>query len=191
MTRRLRVVDRLGTVVLGLVLLGAGLLALDWRYEVVLDLPRAVSTDAADDLVGTSWWPWAFAGGTVVLGLVGLWWLLAHLARPGPSSHRLRGSGGAGSLDADLRSVADGCAKRLEQLAPVVDARGRTTVVRRLPVVEVRARIDPYADPAELTAAAAAVTADVEAAFPDGDVGCRVLLDAPRPARRARRSRVR
>lgn len=191
MTARVRRLDRVVVLLVGLGLVAAGLSGLDWRYGWLLDRPTAVDTDPLGEVVAAGWWPWAAAAGGVVLGLLGLWWLLAHLRRPGPSSVRLRGSDAAGLLDADLRSVASACADGLAADAAVLGVRGTTVTVGSRTVVQLTGRIDPYADPAGVTDAVARCTADLAAAFPGHDLTCRVVLDAPRRSRTGRRTRVR
>lgn len=191
MTGRMRVLDRGVVLLVGLALLAAGLVGLDWRYGWLLDLRDRVDTGQASDVVTTEWWPWAAAGGGVVLGLLGLWWLLAHLRRPGPSSRRLDGSDATGLLEADLRSVAAACADRLAAQAPVLGVRGSTRTVGSRTVVLLSGQVDPYADPASVTDAVAQCADDLAAAFPGEDLTCRVVLDAPRRPRAGRRTRVR
>lgn len=190
MTGRLRLVDRLVVLLVGLALLAVGLLGLDWRYDGlsdVTDLPERLDTSPTADVVTTTWWPWAAAAGGIVLGLVGLWWLLAHLRRPGPASRRLAGSGPTGVLDVDLRSVASACAERFATQAPVLAVRGTTRTIGSRTVVLLTGQVDPYADPASLADAATRCAADLAAAFPDEGLTCRVVLDAPRrPGRRVR-----
>lgn len=191
MNRRLRVLDRVVVLVVGLALLALGLLGLDWRYGWVLDLPTALDADPTVDVVTTGWWPWAAAAGGVVLGLLGLRWLVAHLRRPGPASRRLAETDPTGLLEADLRSVAAACAERFATLAPVDGMRGSTARVGARTVVVLTGHIDPYADPTGVAEAAATCAADLDAAFPGEGLTCRVVLDAPRRPRTGRRARAR
>jgi hypothetical protein len=180
--RRTAVLDRVVLALVGLVLLAAGLLALDWRTGTVLDLPDRLDAGAVLDTVDSSWWPWASAGVGVVLGLLGLAWLLAHLPRRGPGRTRLAASDQSGTLEVDLRSVAGAVADRLEELGPVTGARGTTDRVRGTTVLEVRGRVEPDADTDALDQAVRTCAAEVEQAFA-GAVPLRVLLDAPRRTR--------
>lgn len=188
MTRRLLGTDRVVSGVVGLALLALGLYLLDWRFGVVGSYAEEVRTDAAGSVADSGWWPWAFAAAGVLLGLLGLYWLLAHLRRPGPGTLRLSGSGAHGRLEADLRSVADTLAGRLESTAPVTGARGTTRSVGSHTLLQVRAQVEPTADARELVAATEALEAEVARAFPQDQVTCRVVLDAPRRRRLARTS---
>lgn len=192
MSRRLVAVDRLAGVVLGLLLLSTGLLALDWRLGRVLDLPTGIDTTALVDVVTSSWWPWAFAGGAVLLGLLGLRWLLAHLLRSGARSTRLAASNETGRLTVDLGSLASVAAERLEASAPVSGVRGRAHTVRGHTLVELSGQVDADADADDLVTAAGACIEEVAAAFEaETPVTCRVLIQAPRAKRAGRTDRVR
>lgn len=191
MTRRVRVTDRLVVGLVGLALVALGLLGLDWRYGWLLDRPDTLYTGQATDVVESSWWPWAAAGGGLVLGLLGLWWLLAHLRRPGPGTRRLEGSDATGLVEADLRSVATASADRLAGLAPVVGAKGHTEVIGGRTVVVLTGQVDPHADPDSLLAAATTCADELAEAFPAERLTCRVVLDAPRRSRTGRSTRVR
>lgn len=186
MTRRLLAVDRVVSALVGLGLLALGLYLLDWRFEVVGNYADEVRTDVPADVAATAWWPWAFAIAGVLLGLLGLYWLLAHLRRPGPANQRLSGSDGTGRLEADLRSVADTLATRLESTAPVSGARGTTRSVGARTLLEIRASVERTGDARELVAATEALEAEVASAFPTDQVTCRVVIDAPRRRRLAR-----
>ncbi|MDT9593500.1 hypothetical protein RDV89_10515 [Nocardioides zeae] len=188
MTPRVRVVDRLLTALLGAALVALALLVLDWRFGVVGSYADSLTTSSADSVLGTTWWPWALAAGTVVLGLLGLVWLLAHLRRPGPSDQRLDASDPTGRLTADLGSVASATASRFATLAPVTGARGTTERRGRHSVLVVHGHVDPAAAPSTLVEAAETCAAEVAGAFPDDDVRLRVLLDAPRRRRLGRRT---
>ncbi|WP_134767926.1 hypothetical protein [Nocardioides sp. 1609] len=191
MTRRLLLLDRLAVLVVGLALVALGLLLADWQHGWVLHLGDRVDTGPLDDVLDAAWWPWALAALGVVVGLAGLTWLLAHLRRSGPSTLRLRTSDATGRVEADLASTAAAAAQRLATLAPVTGVRGTSRTVRSRTVLELRGHVDPAADAATLTEAAEVCAADVAAAFPDDDVACRVVLDAPRRPRTGRSTRVR
>lgn len=192
MSRRLLLLDRLACAVLGLALLGGGLLLVDWRFELVSSAYAAeLSTSSATDVLDSSWWPWAFAVGGVLLGLVGLAWLTAHLRRSVAGPLRLPGSGPTGRLSVDLGAVADSVAAQYSDLAPVTGAHGRVRSRGSRHVVEVTAHVAPRADVATLTRAAATCTSDLAGALPGEDVACRVLLDAARRGRGRRTDSVR
>jgi len=189
MTARLLRTDRVVTALLGLVLVGGGLLVLDWRYRLVFTgYSDALSTTAASDVVGRGWFTWAGAAVGLVLGLLALAWMLAHARRLGRSTLRLAASDERGRVAADLRAVAGAAASRLGALAPVTSVTGSTRVYRSRTVIELRGYVDPDADVAAITEAADRCASEILAAFPDDDVTCRVLVDGPR-RRRARRDR--
>ncbi len=193
MTGRLLRIDRIATFVVGAALLTLGLLVVDWKFREVFTYHDVLGTGDAETILATAWWPWAFAAVGLVLGLLGLAWLLAHLRRAGPSTIRLRGGDHTGLLEADLRSVATATAHRLGTLAPVTAIRGTTRVYRSRVVIELRGHIDPAADAATVIDAAATCAAEVAAAFPNDEVTCRVVLNGPRGGGRgsADRARVR
>jgi hypothetical protein len=183
MTSRLRLLDRTVCLVLGLALVALALLAFDWRYGVVGSYADTLSTSAAVDVVESSWWPWAFAAGALVLALLALAWLLAHLRRPGPGSERLDASDPTGRLEVDLRSAAAAVADRFAELAPVAHVRGTTEQRGRHVLLVVHGHVDPAADADALAHATATCTREVAAAFPDDDVLFRVVLESPRRRR--------
>ncbi len=191
MTRKLVRLDRCVVLLVGLVLVGAGLAAVDWRLGYVVDVPGALSTTSVQDVLTTGWWPWAFAVAGVVLGLLGLWWAAAHLRREGPTTLRSHASDESGRVEIDVRSVAGAAAAHLAALAPVVGARGTTRTYGSTTLVELRGRVDPAADVDVLTWAAEACSAHVADAFPDDSVVCRVVLDAPQRTKPGRADRVR
>lgn len=192
MTPRVIRFDRGLTLLVGVLLVALGLLMIDWHYQWVLqDYPAEVSTDAATEVVTAAWFPWAFAAAGVVLGLIGLVWLVAHLRRRGPSTLRLRTSDQSGRVQADLRSVADAAAARLEDLAAVTAVTGTVVTIRSRPVIQLRGRIDPVASVTSITEAAETCSQDLAEAFPDGAVTCRILVDSPRRGRARRQSNVR
>ena len=89
MTRLLVALDRIAGLVLALVLVAGGLLLLDWRLGLVLDLPIVAHISPVLDLVGRVWWPVVAAVIAVLLVLLALRWLVAHLPRVRTSDARL------------------------------------------------------------------------------------------------------
>lgn len=98
MTQRLRGVDRTVTALVGSVLFGLGAMAILWRLDIVLDLPRSIDTERVTDVLATSWWPWASGVVGMVLVLLGLRWLGAHLPSAGVGELNLPGTGATGRL---------------------------------------------------------------------------------------------
>jgi len=192
MTSRLLRVDRVITFLVGATLIVLGLLVLDWRYrEVFTNYQDTLSTSTTMDLLTSRWFPWAFAIVGVILGLLGLYCLLTHLRREGPATLRLRATDHTGRVQVDLSSVAGAAAQHLGALAPITGLKGTTKVYRSHTVVELRGHVDPAADVTTLSEAVTACAADVEAAFPNDDVTCRIVLDAPRRHRPGRDNRIR
>lgn len=184
MTDRLRFFDRFATLLTGVGLLTLGLLAYDWRFEVVGGYPSDLSLEAVRDLADTGWWPWAITAVTVPLALAALAWLLLHLRRPGPGTLRLSASDSTGRIQGDLRSVATAAAASLQERGPLASVRGSTRSQGRRTIVELRAALaDGPTDTPSLLRAATQTAAEVHEAFPQDHVVCRVLIDGPRRRR--------
>ena len=186
-TRRTRGTDRVVTVVLGAVLLAAGLAAWDWRLGLTGGLASTLDVSATDPVLDSAWWPWAWAAAGIALGLVGLAWLLSHRPRLTRGTSRLAESDPTGRLEVDRSSLASTLAERWGDLAPVTGARGRA-----LPdapeVVELSAHVEVEADAEALVQAAGQLEREVAEAFPDDAVRVRFLLDGPARQRRTRRT---
>lgn len=185
MRKKVVFTDRMVVGLLGLALVAGGLALVDWRYRRVLGgWSDTLETGPVASVTDAAWWPWALAAVGVVVGLLGLAWLLAHLRTDRPGDLRLGGSSAVGLLEADLSSVAGAVAERFAELAPVSGARGTTGRDGSRALVEVRAHLEADADTASLTAAAQTCAREVAQAFPDGEASFRVLLSAPRRRRR-------
>jgi hypothetical protein len=186
-TRRTRGTDRFATVALGLALVAVALLAWEWRLDLTGRLGGSLDTDAADPVLDSAWWPWAWAGVGVALGVVGLVWLLAHRPRLTRGTSRLAASDPTGRLEVDRSSLASTLAERWGELAPVTGTRGR--VLPDAPeVVELTANVEVEADAEALVHAAAQVEREVAEAFPEGAVRVRFLLSGPARQPRTRRT---
>ncbi|MCF6377112.1 hypothetical protein L2K70_05825 [Nocardioides KLBMP 9356] len=186
-TRRTRGTDRATTIVLGLVLLGLAALVWEWRLDLtgLLDADREVA--GVGSVVDSTWWPWVAAAVGLVLGLLGLLWLLAHLPRPTRGSTRLSGSDATGRLEADHASLAKALADRWASLAPVTGTHGRMTPDAP-DVIILTGHVELEADAADILEGTAQVEREVAEAFPDLDVRVRFLLDGPARQPRTRRS---
>lgn len=192
MTARLLRVDRLITLLTGISFTFLGLFILDWKYhEVFTNYQVPLATGAVSDMLAATWFPWVFAIAGVLLGLVGLYWLLAHLRREGPSIERLSASNETGRVLADFRSIAGAAADRLGALAPITGVKGTTKVFRSHTVIELHGHVDAAANAVAISQAVGICTNEIAAAFPDDDVTCRVVIDAPRRKRSRRDKRVR
>lgn len=191
MTRLLVALDRIAGLVLALVLVAGGLLLLDWRLGLVLDLPVVAHISPVLDLVGRVWWPILAAVIAVLLVLLALRWLVAHLPRVRTSDARLAASSGDGRLTLDTSSVARASASALASEMVLPDARGRVREVRGRAVVQLDAHCTRDTDVAEVRDRAATVAHDVDRAFPSGELPLRVVVDAPRTRVRDRGRRTR
>lgn len=187
MSRRTRLADRIATVVAGLVVAAGGLVVLDLHYEVVGG--SRLDAGVVSDVVGSGWWPWVSAAVAVLIALVVLGWLLGHLRRTTAAPFRLSGSDQSGRLEVDLGSVADAMAHQLTEAAPVAEASGTVRTRRGQHVVVLRAVLDADAEVPPVVAAAAAAETELQRAFPDEQVACRLLVQAPRGNRTIRSTR--
>lgn len=186
-TRRTRSIDRIVTLVLGLILVAAALAAWEWRLDLTGRLQPTLRTSGADTVLDSSWWPWAWAAVGVLLGLLGLVWMLAHLPRPTRGRTRLDGSDASGRLEVDIASLARTLGDRWAELAPVTGVRGRTSPDAP-DLVELIGHVDVEADAEALIEGTERVETEVERAFPDGNVRVRFLLQGPGRQRRTRRT---
>lgn len=179
MSPRTRVIDRLATALVGLLLVAAGLLAVEWRYDLVLGLARRLDLTGVDDVLASQWWPWVLAMAGVSLALLGLRWMLAHVSTPNGTVVRTMNDDDTGSSRLDLSSLATATAARFAELAPVVSSGGSYRRVDGHHVVEVRAAVDDRTNARLLAEAVGAVDADLRTAFTDGAAHLRVLLGSP------------
>lgn len=192
MTPRMIRIDRALTLLVAILLVALGLLMVDWHYRWVFDTyPTELSTGPVREVATAGWFPWALAAAGIVLGLLGLVWLLAHLRRRGPSMLRLRASDETGRVQADLRSIADAAADRLQSMAALTGVTGTVATIRSRPVILLRGRIDPVASADSVTDAAEICAQDVAAAFPDQAITCRILVDSPRRGKGRQQSQMR
>lgn len=186
-TRRTRGTDRLVSVVLGAALLAAALLVWDWKLGLTGLVDGPLELGGLDRAVDSAWWPWAWAATGLVLGLLGVVWLLAHRPRLTRGTSRLAQSDPSGRLEVDRSSLASTLAERWGALAPVTGPRGR--VLPDAPeVVELSGHVEVEAEAAALVQAAVQVEREVAVAFPDGAVRVRFLLHGPARQPRTRRT---
>lgn len=187
-TRRTRGTDRTASVVVGAALLTLGAAAWDWRLGVTGLVPDApLDMSGVESVVESSWWPWVFAGAGVVLGLLGVVWLLAHVPSLTKGSSRLSTSGATGRLEVDLASLGSTLADRWASLAPVTGVRART-MPEAPDVVVLTGHVELEADASDLVEGSAQLEREVAEAFPEGEVRLRLLLDGPARQPRTRRS---
>lgn len=195
MTRRLAAIDRIASTVVGLGLLAAGAALLDWRYRWVGTWDDTLSTARLDDVQSSAWWPWAFAAAGILLGAIGLVWILSHAPRRGERAVRQAGaSDRTGTVHVDLNDVAKAVAADLEARTAATHVKGTAHRQGRTHVIELRGQLDPHVTGDDIESVASRCAHDVSDAFPDGHTVCRVLLghDRRRPGRlRASAHRVR
>ena len=189
MTRAPFKTDRFATIVVAVLLIVLGLVLLDWRYHLVLHgYPHAVSLGSLPSWAASGWWPWAFALATVVLGLVGLWWLVAHARRDTATSVKMPQSTQHGTITLDTSSLADAVAQSLQKAGPFASVKGTATSLNRATTIVLTAQLDQYADGPSVTQAIQSMREQLKSAFPDQGVTARVLLTQARSARSARPS---
>ena len=189
MTRRLTIIDRLVTALVGIALVTGGLALLNWRYDWIGSWPDTLALGGVSDVESSAWWPWAFAAAGIVIGLVGLAWLLSHAPRRGERTVRLsESSDRTGAIRIDLHSVAQAVAADFEARTSTTRVKGTARRHRGAHVIELRGQLDPHATGDSIESAAARCTQHVSEAFPDGTTVCRVLLGHDR--RRIRPTRA-
>ena len=181
--------DRFATIVVALLLIALGLVLIDWRYHLVLhSYSHQISLGPVPRYAATSWWPWAFAAATVVLGLIGLWWLLAHLRRATAKNTKMPQSDPGGTITLDTSSLASAMAEALQEDGPFASVKATATRTGHTTTVQLTARPDEHADGPSISRATQHLGAQLRSAFPDQGVIARVLVDQPRSSRGGRKS---
>jgi hypothetical protein len=122
MSRLTLTLDRIATLLVGLVILAAGLYALVWWQDRATTIPARLHTSVLNDVTAEGWWPWAAAIGGLVLVFVGVRWLAAHLPRRSLPAFRLPGSSPRGRLQIESSAVADAAARELSAAPGISDA---------------------------------------------------------------------
>lgn len=183
--------DRVLVLLLGLVLLGAGVATVLWgahRLPAGLTAPDPLRTGALTRTFAASWWAAAAGAGGVVLVLLGLWWLVGHLPQRAGGTVALAGSAPGRRLALDLDSPVDVAADVLGATAGVRSAHGALTRGRHGGrVVTLRALVEPTADIPAVVAAAEGVCDDLLTVIGRTDVRARVRVAVARRARRLSR----
>ncbi len=177
MSRTTVALDRVVTVLLGLALVAAGILAVGWYYAWWSWLPEDVDSTQALDVTGTEWWPWVLGAAAVVLLLVGLRWLLAHAPGRRVSDLRLPGSGAEGRLEVDASSAVSAACADLQARHDVRAARGVVRRDRGQLVIEVRATLEPRSELREVASAVDHAATALTQCLERPDLYCRVRLD--------------
>jgi len=163
MTRGVRSVNRVVACVVGLVLLLVGVAAVLWWTGTLADLwsgtPDALDARRVDEVTGAAWFGAVATACGVVLGLLALWWLVAHLGSPRVGTLTLTGSGASGRLTLDAGSLAGHVAEQARRLPGVVGARTAVDLEHGRHVLVSTLQVDPEADlPALADEVAALVT---------------------------------
>ncbi|MGQ7294914.1 hypothetical protein [Quadrisphaera sp. KR29] len=187
MSRKVAGFDRLVVFVLGLVLIAGGAAVGAWGLglldRVGITGPQQVSTQAVTDATGASWWGYATAAAAVVLGLLGLWWLLAHVPHRGADALRLPGSSPAGTLWLDGDAAVAVAAQVISEVPGVRSASGKMVSERGQLIAELDVTADPEVDLVELDHAMSTASADLATVLSRSDVRGRVHV---RIARRSK-----
>jgi hypothetical protein len=171
--------DRLATLLVGLLLLAAGLGA-GWWWSGRSGLGRTLDTGAATDVVTAAWWPVVSVVVGVLLALVGLRWIAAHLTRQTVSRLHVRGSGSSGRLDATAGKVVGAAADAFADTIGIRSARGSLVRDRGQLVATITATVEKECDLGALASRADLVSAQLAQVLERDDVRCRVQLKVAR-----------
>ena len=182
--------DRVVTLVMGVVFISGGLLVLNWYYGWYGSLPETLDTDRALRVTSTVWWPWALAGAAILLLVIGVRWLLAHTPPGRVTELRLPGSGSEGRLEVDARNAVNAACASLQTQHDVRSAKGTVRRDRGQLLVDIRAVLEPHSDLRDIASAVDDTTATLVNCLERPDLHCRVRL-AIRTSSRRKAVRVR
>jgi len=148
--RGVRATNRVVAFVVGLALLVVGVAAVLWWAGVLGDVwaqtPTALDPGRVSEVTDATWFGWAATVSGVVLGLLALWWLLAHLGTPRVGTLTLAGSDASGRLTIDVGALAGHVADEARRLPGVVGARSTVDLDRGRYVLVSTLQVDPEAD---------------------------------------------
>ncbi|MEJ5943814.1 hypothetical protein WDZ17_00710 [Pseudokineococcus basanitobsidens] len=191
MKRSVLGLDRFLILLLGLVLLVSGVAVGAWGLGYLSTVwsgaPDELSTTPATDVLSASWWGWAALAGGVVLGLLAVWWLVAHRTHHSIGPLRLPGTGSQGRLTLDGSAAADVAADVIARTRGVHSAKGKTIADRGQLVADLHVTVEPDADLRGVAEATDAAMADLAVVLGRSDVRSRVTLDVARSARQQSR----
>lgn len=176
MSRLTVAVDRLGALLLGLVLAVGGAAVAIWGTDRVSPLTSTLDLSRLQRATTESWWPWVVGLGGVAAVLLGLRWLVAHVPNRRSGPLRLPGTSRAGRLSADGGSAADAAAEAFASTPGVASARGTLIDDRGQLVARLVATIDSDADLSAVAQAGDTVSAQLQNVVGRKDLRCRVDL---------------
>lgn len=191
MKRAVLGLDRALIFLLGLVLLVAGVAVAAWGVslldEVWAGAPDELSTAPATDVLSASWWGAAALACGIVLGLLALWWVLAHRTHHGIGPLRLPGSGRPGQLTLDGTAAADAAADVIAATPGVRSAKGQTITDRGQLLADLRVVVEPDADLRTVAGATDTAMTDLATVLGRDDIRSRVTLTVARSTRQTSR----
>ncbi|MBO9553231.1 hypothetical protein [Cellulomonas sp.] len=183
MRRSVLAVDRVLLLLLGLVLVVAGVAAVGWQVGFLRDVwpsaPDQVGVDSTQ-VTGASSYPLLLALAGVVLVVLGLWWLLAHLPRRSVGPLRLPAGGRPGRLQVDPGPAVAAAAEVLAEDPDVRAAGGAVLRDRGELVVRLRTTVEPTASLPDVVATCDRVLADLSRVLPADQLRSRVEISVLR-----------
>lgn len=183
MRRSVLAVDRVLLLLLGVVLVVAGVAAVGWQVgflaEVWPSAPDRLAVDSGPVTRASSYPVLLALTGVLLVGL-GLWWLLAHLPRRSVGPLRLPAGDRAGRLTVDPGPAVAVAADVLSEAPDVRSARGSVLRDRGELVVRLRTTVDPGADLPAVVAACDGVLADLARVLPSERLRSRVEISVLR-----------
>jgi hypothetical protein len=183
MKRSVLAVDRVLLLLLGVVLVVAGVAAVGWQIgfltEVWPSAPDRLAVDT-EPVTEASSYPLLLALAGVALVALGLWWLLAHLPRRSVGPLRLPAGDRAGRLTVDPGPAVAVAAEVLSEAPDVRSARGSVLRDRGELVVRLRTTVDPAADLPAVVAACDGVLEELAQVLPSERLRSRVEISVLR-----------
>jgi hypothetical protein len=136
MTRMATALDRVVSLIVGVVLVVVGIGALSWHTGLIHGLPQVITAPALVDAVDTPWWRWAVAGAGLVCVAVALRWLVAHRPMSKATPIRLHEAGDVGTITIDPAAVATAAADTLQRHPAVRTVKGKAIADRGTRTIE-------------------------------------------------------